>query len=121
MFKQLCGDESLSNVCITTTYWDQVTKEVGDMREQELRENPNLFKPLIIEGAQLARHDKGIRSPRSIVNFLIHKDPTKLQVQIELDEGKTLENSSPGAVLREEILELIKKARSRIAGPKSGI
>ena len=106
LFKQLCGEDSLRNVCITTTNWDRVTKDEGDRWELELRENPNFFKPLIDEGAQLARHYKDIMSARSIVNFIIHKDPTKLQIQIELDAGKTLEETSTGAGLHEEILAL---------------
>ena len=114
LFKQLCGDGSLRNVCIATTNWGGVSKEVGDKRELELRESPNLFKPLIDEGAQLARHDKDITSARSIVNFLIHKDPTKLQIQIELDAGMSLENTSTGAGLREEILALKTKQETEL-------
>jgi hypothetical protein len=118
MFKQLCGDGSLRNVCITTTNWNRVTKEEGEKREQELRESPNLFKLLINEGAQLARHDKGITSARSIVNSLIHKDPTKLQIQIELDAGKSLEDTSTGAGLYEEILALKAKQEAELLALK---
>ena len=118
MFKQLCGDGSLRNVCIATTNWGRVTKEEGDTREQELRASPNLFKPLINEGAQLARHDKGITSARSIVDFLIQKNPTKLQIQIELDAGMTLEDTSTGAGLREEILALKAKHEAELLALK---
>jgi hypothetical protein len=118
MFKQLCGDGSLRNVYIATTNWGRVTKEEGDMREQELRASPNLFKPLINEGAQLTRHDKGITSARSIVDFLIQKNPTKLQIQIELDAGMTLEDTSTGAGLREEILALKAKHEAELLALK---
>ena len=121
MFRQLCGDGSLRNVCITTTNWARVTQEEGDRRERELRESPNLFKPLITEGAQLVRHDKDIVSARSIVNFLIHKDPTKLQIQIELDAGKTLEDTSTGAGLLEEILALKAKQEAELRALKEEI
>ena len=115
LFKQLCGDGSLKNVCIITTNWSRVTKEEGDRRELELRESPDFFKPLIDEGAQLTRHDNGITSARSIVNFLTNKDPTKLQIQIELDAGLTLENTSTGAGLHdEEILELKAKQKAEM-------
>jgi hypothetical protein len=118
LFKQLCGDGSLKNVCIATTNWGRVTKEEGDRKELELRESPNLFKPLINEGAQLARLDQDIASARSIVNFLIHKDPTKLQIQIELDAGKTLEETSAGAGLHEEILALKAKQEAELLALK---
>ena len=118
MFRQLSGDGALKNVCIATTNWDRVTAEEGNMREQELRENPNLFKPLIDEGAELARHDKDITSARSIINYLIHKDPTKLQIQVELDEGKKLEDTEAGSVLKEEIKAFAKKLEERLLGLK---
>ena len=118
MFKQLCGDGALKNVCIATTNWDRITKEEGEKREPELREGPNLFKPLINEGAQLVRHDKGITSARSIINYLIHKDPTKLQIQAELDEGKTLEETEAGSVLKEEIKMLAKKLEAKLLALK---
>jgi hypothetical protein len=116
MFRRLSGDGALKNVCIATTNWDRVTAEEGKMREQELRKNPNLFKPLIDEGAELTRHDKGITSARSIINYLIHKDPTKLQIQVELDEGKKLEETEAGSVLKEEVKAFIEKlgAESRV-------
>ena len=121
MFRQLCGDGSLKNVCIITTNWSRVTKEEGNRRELELRESPNFFKPLIDEGAQLTRHDNGITSARSIVNFLIHKDPTKLQIQIELDAGLTLEDTSTGAGLHEEILALKAKQEAELLALKEEI
>jgi hypothetical protein len=114
MFRQLSGDGALKNVCIATTKWDRVTAEEGTKREQELRESPNLFKPLIKEGAQLVRHDKAIAFARSIINYLIHKDWTKLKIQVELDEGKTIQQTEVGSVLREEIKALIEKLEARI-------
>lgn len=118
LFKELCGDNSLRNVCIATTNWDRVSEEEGNRWELQLRESPNIFKPLINEGAQLARHDQGIISARSIVNFLIHKDPTKLQIQIELDAGMSLEETSTGAGLLEEILALKAKQKAEMQALK---
>ena len=118
MFRQLCGDGTLKNVCIATTNWDRVSKEEGEKRERELREGPNLFQPLIKEGAQLARHDKGITSARSIIDYLIHKDPTKFQIQVELDEGKTLGETEAGSVLMEEIKALKAKQEAELQALK---
>ena len=109
MFRELCGDGALRNVCIATTNWSRVTQEEGDVRERELRESPNLFKPLLDAGAGLVRHDKGVASAQSIVEYLILKDPTKLQIQVELDEGKTLYDTGAGSVLKEEIKAFMEK------------
>ena len=110
MFRELCGESALKNVCIATTNWSRVTQEEGDMRERELRESPDLFKPLIEAGAQFVRWDNTEpASAQSIVDCLIHKDRTKLQIQVELDEGKTLEETRAGSVLKEEITALAEK------------
>jgi len=37
MFEKLCGKESLRNIILTTTMWDEVTKEEGGEREKELQ------------------------------------------------------------------------------------
>ena len=108
MFRELCGESALKNVCITTTNWSRVTQEEGDMRERELRESPNLFKPLIDAGAKLVRWED-TASAQSIVDNLIRKNQTKLQIQVELDEGKTLEETGAGSVLKEELTALAEK------------
>ena len=110
MFRELCGESALKNVCITTTNWSRVTEEEGESRELELRESPNLFKPLIDAGAELFRWDNtDSASAQSIVDSLIRKDKTKLQIQVELDEGKTLEETGAGSVLKEEMIVLVEK------------
>jgi hypothetical protein len=112
MFRELCGESALKNVCIATTNWSRVNQEEGDTRERELRESPLMFKPLIDAGAQLFRwHDResDSASAQTIVNDLIRKDQTKLQIQVELDEGKTLEETGAGSVLKEEIIALAEK------------
>lgn len=110
MFRELCGESALKNVCIATTNWSRVTQEDGDRRERELRESPNLFKPLLDAGAQLFRWDNTeLASAQSIVDSLIRKDQIKLQIQVELDEGKTLEETGAGSVLKEEIIALVEK------------
>ena len=113
MFRELCGESALKNVCIATTNWGRVTQKEGDMRELELRESPNSFKPLLDAGAQLFRHDNQATSAQSIVNYLIHKDPTKLQIQVELDEGRTLEETGAGSVLTEEIKALMDEHKAK--------
>ena len=111
MFCELCGESALKNVCIATTHWSRgLTQEEGDRRERELRESPNLYKPLIDAGAQLFRWDNtDPASAQSIVDFLVSKDQIKLQIQIELDEGRTLEETRAGSVLKEEMIALAEK------------
>jgi hypothetical protein len=110
MFRELCGESALKNVCITTTNWSRVSQEEGDRKERELRESPNLFKPLIDAGAELFRwYNTDPASAQTIVDSLIRKEKIKLQIQVELDEGKTLEETGAGSVLKEEMIALAEK------------
>jgi len=38
MFEQYCGKNLGRRICVTTTHWDQVNKEVATRRESEIRE-----------------------------------------------------------------------------------
>ena len=110
MFRELCGVSALKNVCIATTNWSRVTEKEGESRERELRESPNLFKPLLDAGAELFRwHNTDPASAQSIVDSLIRKGKIKLQIQVEIDEDKTLEETGAGSVLKEEMIALAEK------------
>ena len=53
MFRNLCGDENLKNVVIVTNMWGEVDLPRGEAREQELRTDPQLFQPVMVQGAQM--------------------------------------------------------------------
>lgn len=57
MFKHFCGQDSMKNVVIVTTMWDQVSDE-GSQREKQLMEDGGeIFKFLLGRGAAMVRHD----------------------------------------------------------------
>ncbi|KAI6030302.1 P-loop containing nucleoside triphosphate hydrolase protein [Pisolithus marmoratus] len=115
MFHKLCGDDSLKNVAIITTMWDKVTAEEGQQREQELRSGHNLFKPLLDKGAVMKRHDGTPQSASNIINYLLGKKSTTVQIVHELvEEQKPLEETAAGAELRGIINALLEKHRKEI-------
>lgn len=60
-------------------------------KEQEMAQNPALFKPAIDRGAQMARHYNTIESAHHILRIVLGFPPELLRIQRELvDEGKTL-------------------------------
>lgn len=109
MFKQLCGDDSLKNVAIVTTNWNRVDVEEGEERENELRHGQSFFKPFIDAGAQLTRHNMGLTSARLIVSRLLRGTPIPLQIQVEMQDGRPLGETSAGSVLTAEMQALTKK------------
>lgn len=115
MFHKLCGDDSLKNVAIITTMWDKVRPEEGQRREQELRSGHNLFKPLLEKGAVMERYDGTRQSASNIINYLLGKESTTVQIVRELvEEQKSLEETAAGAELRGIINALLEKHKMEI-------
>jgi len=102
----------MKNVVIVTTMWDKVTSDEGPRREQELKENDSLFKPLVACGAEMMRHERTAESATKVVNYLLEKNPTTTQIVREIaEEKKALVDTEAGAELQDEICALLKKAQ----------
>ncbi|KAI5982160.1 P-loop containing nucleoside triphosphate hydrolase protein [Pisolithus marmoratus] len=100
MFHKLCGEDSLKNVAIVTTMWDKVTTEEGQQREQELRSKPNLLKSLLDHGAVMRRHDRTPQSASKLIDDLLLRESTTVQIVRELvEEQKPLEETAAGTEL----------------------
>ena len=96
-FCKLCGLDSLKNVVIVTTMWDQVTAEEGSRHEQELMSSNDLFKPLMDGGATMMRHGRTAESATKAIDYLLGKSPTTTQiVRGLLREKMVLEETAAG-------------------------
>ena len=109
MFRRLNGPDSLKNVLIVTTMWGSVDKTVGERREDELKSEDTLFKPLIDAGAQLVRHDLGSESARRIIETLLGNTPKELLIQTELSNGISLARTSAGAELSADLDHIVER------------
>ncbi|KAL0058681.1 Rho guanine nucleotide exchange factor [Marasmius tenuissimus] len=47
MYQKLCGGATLRNIIIVTNRWEEVSREVGEAREEELRTEDIFFKPAL--------------------------------------------------------------------------
>ncbi|KAJ8691725.1 hypothetical protein PTI98_011264 [Pleurotus ostreatus] len=100
MFRKLCGDDSLRNVVLVTNMWGQVPLDVGEAREQELKQEDMFFKPVLDEGAQLKRHNNTLTSAHEILRSVAFKDPVSLLIQKELvDENRDITETDAGEEL----------------------
>ncbi|KAJ8689304.1 hypothetical protein PTI98_013338 [Pleurotus ostreatus] len=112
MFKQLCGQDALDNVILMTTMWTEVAEGVGESRESELRRN--YWKPMIVGGSSTTRFDGTHLRAWEIIDAL-GTGPKPLLIQTEMvDEGKTLPETSAGAVLLRWLSEFIREIRDLI-------
>jgi hypothetical protein len=113
MFQKLCGEKALKNVTVVTTRWDDVQekdREATERREEELMKTKGLFfEPIIAAGGRFLRHDNTIESARRIIDQLVDNEPMALQIQIEMRDGKKVEETAAGIELRAEMNRLIER------------
>ncbi|KAF4597537.1 hypothetical protein EYR40_007999 [Pleurotus pulmonarius] len=106
MFRELCGDTTLRNVVIVTNMWGEVSLDVGEAREEELKTRDIFFKPVLDKGAQMKRHENTFNSACAIMRCIAFKAPLALRIQRELvDEKKDITETAAGAELGRELHE----------------
>lgn len=116
MFRKLCGDETLKNVTIVTNMWGEVTPERGAARENQLRTNGKLFKPVLDAGAGMERHDGSVDSAQKIVRRIVNNTPLPLRVQREIvDEKKDITQTAAGVELDGELAALREQHKKELA------
>jgi hypothetical protein len=105
MFRELCGTETLPNVVIVTTKWDDVSKVKGEKREEDLMSN--YFKGLIELGAKTARHDDTKEAAQGVLRKVLGNSGIPLKIQRELvDERKTLGQTGAGTEIGQDMAKL---------------
>ena len=108
MFRELCGDTTLKNVILVTNRWGEVSRDIGEAREDEL--TSDFFKPVLDKGAQMARHHNTAQSAHDIIRRIMKNRPVALQIQRELvDEHKDIVDTAAGGVINQELKEQIRK------------
>lgn len=108
MFKKLCGNDSLSSVILATTMWNESNREAGRLREEQLKKESILWKPLIDQGSRVFRQDNDHISGEAIIRYLINrKRPVTLDIQHEMvDKKMTLDQTAAGSELVSEVEHL---------------
>jgi len=97
MFRQLCGDGTMSNAAIVTTFWESVDKIVGEAREKELADQDTFFKLAFDGGARSFRHNNTLESAHAIVRELMGNPPKPLLIQEQIiDQHMKLAVRTPG-------------------------
>jgi hypothetical protein len=108
MFHELCGDTTLKNVILVTNMWGDVSRNVGEDREQEL--SKEIFRPVLDKGAKMVRHYDTWQSAHDIIREILENQPVTLPIQVELvDEGKNVVDTAAGEVVNRDLKELAKK------------
>ena len=99
MFRKLCGDEALRNVVLGTTKWDEVDLEVGQQREQVLKDIH--WKEMLQQGSVIMRVHADSASAWEIVNHILKNDRIGFVLTQEelLEFGRRIPETETGRTL----------------------
>ncbi|KAH7129196.1 P-loop containing nucleoside triphosphate hydrolase protein [Dactylonectria macrodidyma] len=110
--RKLCGTQSFKKVAFVTTFWDVVHKDMGERREDELREN--FWSAEMEHGAIMKRLDRGRTSALEVLSELAGKPPVVLEVQRELVvEEKPFEQTAIGKEFVQKTQEFVESLENK--------
>ncbi|QRW07086.1 50S ribosome-binding GTPase [Ceratobasidium sp. AG-Ba] len=121
VFRNLCGNDSLSNVLIVTNMWSDPPTQAQIDRETELREHKDFFKPALEKGARMVRRShKTKESAHEILKMLIEQEAIAMKIQRELvDEQKKLAETRAAQEIERELRIAAEKHQAELAKAKA--
>ncbi|KAH6911919.1 hypothetical protein BKA70DRAFT_1098697, partial [Coprinopsis sp. MPI-PUGE-AT-0042] len=125
LFKKLCGTESMKNVVVITSFWDELSDmSYGIERENDLKTQDGLLKELYVGGAKFVRwghfkpgklpQDPNFLSPKQVVDYLLSLDPVFVEMQKEMAKGAAIADTAAGSSLLEEFERLKRETRESL-------
>ena len=115
IFRKLCGDPSLRNVAILTTMWSSVNAEEAEKRHRNLEEGDKYFGEMIKHGAVAFRYHNTQESAHRILEHLLARPPTNVQIQREVAvDGKEWVETQAAGELSRQLDQKAGKIESRI-------
>ena len=117
ILQKLCGELAYPHISLVSTMWGLLENEaLGISREQDLIENTNFWAPMKAKGSIISRHRGTVESARVIIEALVARGATVLDVQRQMvDLQCGLDETTVGQFLREELLEAQKKHEKELA------
>lgn len=116
IFKKLLGENAYKRVIIATTMWDQVSKDIGNVRQNERKSRTDVWGDMVSKGAMVIDHDNEQSSALDIIRKVMEFESTvDLQIQRELAENHgRLSLTSAGKQLDADLSEVIELLRTEI-------
>ncbi|KAG6917334.1 hypothetical protein DXG01_002905 [Tephrocybe rancida] len=113
MFNKLIGEDATKSIVLATTKWSEVPEDVGERREEQLRERH--WKWMFDLGAKLDRFTGTPDSGWKLLHLILDQanlDVNALEIQQELVEiQKILPDTQAGQTLRYTLEELLETQR----------
>lgn len=112
IFQRLCGKDALKNVVLVTSRWKDVDPQTGADRERELREK--FWSFMLRSGSRMSRFHGDRESAFGLVSQLLAKESIVLEIQREISSGRTLDQTSAGVYVTNDIEKLKAQHRQEI-------
>jgi hypothetical protein len=100
MLRSIVGPDSYNSIFLTTTFWDQVPREVGNEREAQIISDMDKWRQFVHTSpkASVRRHDQGYKTAMSIVDAILDRGAKyDLLIQKELARpGATIHDTTAG-------------------------
>lgn len=119
IMKKLCGQDNLKNVVLVTTFWNDVTWELGVRRERELISTDDFWKQLVDQGSKVERMSKDYKKFIPVLLEIAGRQPMKLSIQKEMQDGKSLEETMAGLFINAETKKLEQTHQDKLQGLSS--
>lgn len=106
MFRKLCGPECFGNIVLATTFWDDLSDDLGAQREEELKSNDEFWGKMLKKGSEVVRLGKDRESGLKLLMGIAKKSKITLHSQREMvDENKSAQETAAAQSIHEEILK----------------
>ncbi|KAH7905079.1 P-loop containing nucleoside triphosphate hydrolase protein, partial [Hygrophoropsis aurantiaca] len=113
VFEELCGNNALRNVILTTTMWNEIDNETGIRHEEQLK---TLFwEPMMKYGCRTTRFSSTYDSAWEIVNQFDINNRRPVLIQEEMvEQGKNLSETSAFHVMAQWWKQLVDRLRETL-------
>jgi chromosome segregation ATPase len=117
ILRELCGQDTLSNVLIVTNMWSDPPTAKQLQNEKQLRENHKFFQPAIEAGARMVRRSHmNTESAHNVIRLLLDKLPVTMQIQRQIvDHGEGFFTTGAARVLGEELAKAQQRYQEEMA------
>ncbi|KAF2107743.1 P-loop containing nucleoside triphosphate hydrolase protein [Lophiotrema nucula] len=120
MFKAMCGTGPLSCVVLATTMWNNVEGHTGRKRQDGIAKQ--YWNDMVQAGSVVMKHDDTKASALRIIDHILsQKKLVPLQIQQQLKEGKTVEETNAGQELKTKVGEELAKAEKKLKRAKTDL
>jgi len=118
MLQALCGEHFFQNVVLATTMWGTVPKKILpdlETREAELNGSTVFWADMLERGSKYSRYENTIVSAREIIGTCLERiNAPTLNIVLEIRRGLSLEDTSAGRILTEELRKREEKRRQEL-------